>query len=577
MNKKILIPLLGLMLISCGSTSNSSLSSSNEISSNDQSSVEVSSSSSELSSSSEIAMKDSKAYIYTVPEGVPLYEDAEVFIGDTKADIYQVKVNLSQVWNGLAPNRTNNGYIVMELEGKMVVTVKMKDEISETYTRVRPEARATELDFGLDKRSFSFTISSAGKYTIEPNGQRSQVIHLIVNERKEIAMNLNDPSVLFFGPGLHTAESSTLIPSNSIVNLESNKTVYLAYGAVVRARFYASQKSNIRILGGGIIDGATFPRIAGQPSGNTAFVPLDFNDCSLIQFEDFTVLDPAGWTVNWYFINDSTITNINIITSRSNGDGISLQSCQDIVVKDSFVRGWDDNLVVKNYPRWDNRNMHGTTRNIRFQDCTLWTDLAQSMEIGYETVGQVMEDITFENITVLKAYHKPVISIHNGNNAQIKRVTFKNITVEAAVMGGGDSGGNNQLIQLNNLWSSNWSDQHTVTPLGSIDGVLIENVRVLDGNNQIAIDIRGTVDTRTAYEGSIHLVKNVTLKDLMFKKVTVEEGYPYLTMNTYAEQISIVRSANPIMGASVYQSWSESELQNYLDYVTVYTDFYSFQ
>ena len=97
-------------------------------------------------------MQNSKAYLYSVPEGVEKYEDAEVYIGQTKADLYAVKVNLSQVWNGLAPNRVNNGYLVMELEGKMTVTVKTTYELVTAYTRVRPASHGIEITFGPNPR-----------------------------------------------------------------------------------------------------------------------------------------------------------------------------------------------------------------------------------------------------------------------------------------------------------------------------------------------------------------------------------------------------------------------------------------
>ena len=103
-------------------------------------------------------------------------------------------------------------------------------------------------------------------------------------------------------------------------------------------------------------------------------------------------------------------------------------------VKECFIRSWDDSLVVKNYPKWSNKSEHGATRNIRFNNIIIWTDLAQSMEIGYETIGEVLEDVIFDNITVLHNLHKPVISIHNANNANIKNIIFRNITVEDASM-----------------------------------------------------------------------------------------------------------------------------------------------
>lgn len=49
--------------------------------------------------------------------------------------------------------------------------------------------------------------------------------------------------------------------------------------------------------------------------------------------------------------------------------------------------------------RWDNRSIEGSTNYITFDNCVLWTDLAQSMEVGFECVGVTMNNIVFQNIT----------------------------------------------------------------------------------------------------------------------------------------------------------------------------------
>lgn len=166
---------------------------------------------------------------------------------------------------------------------------------------------------------------NTGSYVIEINGDRSKTVHLFVKSFDDDYQSLKDDQiVIFFGPGLHNSKNNPLI-KNDTVELESNQKVVIDYGAVVQARFVAHNASNISIIGGGIIDGSKFERVAGQSSGNTQFVPIDFNYCNNVIIEGVTFLDPAGWCINFYYIDDSIISNVNIITSRSNGDGISLQ------------------------------------------------------------------------------------------------------------------------------------------------------------------------------------------------------------------------------------------------------------
>lgn len=319
-----------------------------------------------------------------------------------------------------------------------------------------------------------------------------------------------------------------------MISLSSNTIVVIKEGAVVEAGFIANNKSNIAIVGKGVISGACFERNANN---NTKLIPFEFNYCSNIKFENVVCLDPAGWCYNLYFCNQIEMDQVRIISSRSNGDGISVQSCQNFYCQKAFVRSWDDSLVVKNYPRWSNKNIEGTTRNVEFKDCLIWTDLAQSMEIGYETVGNVMEDITFDNIIVLHNFHLAPISIHNSNNANIKNVTFSNITIEDASMGNGN--GKNCLIDFSTAYSPTWSNGHKVTSLGSIDGVKVSNVLVLKGNENIMISITGSIDTREAYLNSVHKICNVEIKNVKIIDTILNESYADLNLE-YAENVTFI-------------------------------------
>lgn len=143
------------------------------------------------------------------------------------------------------------------------------------------------------------------------------------------------------------------------------------------------------------------------------------------------ILNSNAWCVELYSCDNVDISGIKIISARPNGDGISVQSCRNVTVRDSFIRTWDDSLVVKNYS-----NRKGSdSADILFDGCQLWTDLAQSMEIGYETnkggkLRPTIQNVTFSNITVLHNFHKPVMSIHNADDAEVSGILFRDITVD---------------------------------------------------------------------------------------------------------------------------------------------------
>ncbi len=508
--------------------------------------------------------RTSRVRFSSVPEGF-VYQGAEVYLGDVKLPLYQVKVNTSQVWTAKDYQRIDNGVAYFELDGKVNVKVKVPYEIN-YKSQLRPLSAGIIPVANISERTLTFEISSSGEYVLEINSDLRQAIHFFVSDySEELVKPEVNTSIMYFGPGLHTKENNPWIDENNQIRLMSGSTVYLDDGAVIRAKFYASNAENIKIYGRGIIDGSSFERDA---SNGKATIPIDFNHCRNVTLADFSILDPAGWAINFYFMKNCKIEDLKIITSRSNGDGISLQSCQEIIVDGCFVRTWDDSLVVKNYPRWENRTIQGETRNIIFKDCTLWTDLAQSMEIGYETVGKVMDNIVFENITVLHALHKPVISIHNGNNAEIERVRFENITVEDASMGLGDSHGNDELIDIRVLYSENWSSQHTITSLGSIKDVLVKNVHILSGIKNPKIRVTGAFDNRETYL-SKHYVSDINIFNLTYRNQIIDESNANLLRGNYVKNL-LVSHDGSILGASFIFSKTEAELSLYNDQLNIY-------
>lgn len=477
------------------------------------------------------------------PSGVELYDGVKVFVEDVEISLYNVMVNNSQAWTPNVTDRDRSGVGYFTLTGKAQIRVEKEGMTSCT---VRPLSAGVEVV--CNNGVATFTISSSGNYAIEPNGNPKEAFYLFVSSSEDEQEPIGN--IIRFEKGLHTSENNSYI-NNNTVYLSSNTTVILEEGAVVRARFIANDAENIKIIGKGIIDGSAFERDAEK---GLVTVPLDFNRCRNITFKDFTVLDPAGWCVNWYFCKDSSIDGVKIISSRSNGDGISIQSCQNIHVANCFLRTWDDTLVVKNYPLWSNRSIEGETRNITFENCTLWTDLAQSMEIGYETVGKILTDVTFRNITVLHNFHKPVMSIHNGNNADVQNILFDTITVEDAPVV------SQSLCEFSVAFNSTWSSQHKVTGLGSISAVRVKNVTVLNCASSMALRVSGSVDMRTGY-GTTHYVSDVVFENVWIKNQHIDEGN--LRVNKYAE-VEIVTGESAVICPFVFDM-EESELLQYKD------------
>lgn len=390
---------------------------------------------------------NAKVIVYEAPNSTVQHSGVSLFVEDTPLFVYDVAVNHIRTWVE-NPSTTTAGMASFDFEGSVQVRVEVEDMESLV---VRP------LSLGIQPKVkngvATFTLSAPAQLTLEINGDYKRAVHLFANAPEENAPSQEDENVIYFGPGVH---------KTGIFTVESGQTVYLAGGAVVYGGIVGKNVQNVRVTGRGFFDGSTYDRWAQTT------VPINFEHSQNIQIDGVGFLNPAGWTVNAYFCEDVLIDNIKIISARSNGDGITLQSCKNVKAQNSFVRSWDDSLVVKNYDE-------GSTENILFDNMVVWTDLAQSCEVGYETYGESIKNITFQNITVMHNFHKPVMSIHNADQAAISDVTFRDIVVEDAQMGDGD--GTPYLMEIT-IASSQWSRSAV---RGSVQNVLFENITVLSG------------------------------------------------------------------------------------------------
>ncbi len=461
-------------------------------------------------------------------DGMELYPKMKMYVAGEEVPVYKVNINENRTWKADAGVRVMSAYATIAIKGKVKISLQCAFNPLQDVV-IRPLGKNVPYEIDSARWVISFDIDSPGQYLIET---RQRTLHLFVNEIKDEDIS----NCIVFKRGIHTKDNDSRINSNNEITIHSNEHIYLEDGAVVRAKFVATDASNFSIKGPGIIDGSTFPR---NPNEGTATIPLDFNFCSNFTLEDFSIMDPAGWAYNIYFANGVTIKNTKIMSSRSNGDGISIQSCNNVNVEGCFLRTWDDSLVVKNYVNWRTQ-AEGSTSGVHFSDCLIVTDLAQCMEVGYETIGEKMEDISFSNITVLHAFHKPVMSIHNGNNAKIRNVRYENITVEDASMGRGD--GNPYLFDFDVSYSPTWSDNHKKTGLGDIDGVDVSNVLVLSGYENPKVKVTGSMETRDGYTKEAHYVKNVHFKNVSVLGEAVDGSYAGY-VNSYAQGVTFENTA----------------------------------
>ncbi|WP_442773962.1 glycosyl hydrolase family 28 protein [Lactococcus hircilactis] len=427
---------------------------------------------------------------YPFAKGMREFKEMKVYVQDSKQtqalQLYSVNTNPKRNYPTDDSLLKKAAVATFDMKGKITVAVVYPKAVKSV--QVRPAT--ADVKTKIKGKTVFFTLKKWGQYSVEMNGD-----------------SITKDLLIFANPPQEKIPASAKVIKGRVdgpLNIAQGQTVYLAAGSVIDGP--VTMASDSKLLGRGILTQG------GPPAIN---VP----NADHVTIDGINIFDPNDWVVQLYNSTHVAIHNLKIISCRDNSDGITIQSSQDVTIDHSFIRSWDDSIVLKNYTNTNKQN-------IKVTNSLIWTDLAQSMEIGFETnkgnplTSMKLSNVLFENIDVLHAFHKAPISIHNADNCSISNVTFKNIILEDAQMGvsgtHGEGGGWPYLIDFDNgnseemggdaSWTNNDGNR-------SIENVLVEGVWVLAGE-------KSSCGLRLLNEdsGGKSQMKNIQLKNIYFKK-----------------------------------------------------------
>lgn len=197
----------------------------------------------------------------------------------------------------------------------------------------------------------------------------------------------------YYGPGEHEV---------GWITLKEGETLYIDEGATVYAKINVTG-DNTAIRGRGVLSGAHLPHTGNIYASGYQLIETNANKVGTRQYftaEGITVIDSPSWTFSIYNTDHVLIDNIKMICWILNGDGIDLCSVDDGVVKNCFLRSYDDCITLK-----VNHVSKVDTKNIRLQGNLIWADYARGIVIGPESgwdTGGSISDVIVEDCIILE-------------------------------------------------------------------------------------------------------------------------------------------------------------------------------
>lgn len=269
------------------------------------------------------------------------------------------------------------------------------------------------------------------------------------------------------------------------------------------ALLVAVDAKNIGLEGEGTIDGQgsaikakhilTDTRPEGQRWGLRPFL-VRIVRCDGVKVNDVTLKYAGAWTSHYFQSRNLHIENVKIQSvGVAHNDGIGIDGCQDVVIKDCDVVSGDDALVFKT------TSSKMACRNIVVSGLRLKSSQA-GIKMGTESMA------AFENIKISKCH------IYETRNGGIKLLTvdgahLRNIEITDITM---EDVRTPMLFRLGSRLSVFRKASDTQQPTGTFENVIIKNVKANASANAQLMPPSGILITGVPG----HYISGLTLENI---------------------------------------------------------------
>ena len=357
-------------------------------------------------------------HVYPAPAGEPMSTDFAVSIDGRRTPVYLARVapaDDQHRWKAMDDIPHSGDYAdhasfaAFDMGGPVTIDIKC----SERVRQVRVLPTSFHIEPKAEGRVIALAVSAPRNLTVEVNGDWVHSLHLFASPMETDAPCLDDPNVIYFGPGIHEVHEG--------IKVTSGKTLYIAGGAILRGigsgggPVVSLSGDHIALRGRGIIDGSQ--------------CPIHTRNLLSVRGKDITIdgmilHDSSTWNVPMRQCDRVTVTNLKIFGCRANSDGIDICNSRDVTVDGCFIRTLDDLIVVKS------DSGQGEVHHVLVKNCVLWNQVADAMSIGAE-LRENVDDVRFTNCDVIHDIGREwTLRVYHCDSATVSNIRFDNIRIE---------------------------------------------------------------------------------------------------------------------------------------------------
>ena len=193
-----------------------------------------------------------------------------------------------------------------------------------------------------------------------------------------------------------------------------------------RALISAVDAPNVTITGGGSIFGP--PLTLSKLRNPRGPVLIELTGCTNAVLEDFTTLYQQLWSIHILFCKNFTARGLTIRTVNANGDGLDVDSCNGVTVDNCDINTGDDAISLKSGRGLAAQSLGHPTENVVIRNCRLQSSIFAALGLGTEMSGGI-RNVRIENCVISGRQNAIFIKSRDGRGGYMENISMDNVTV----------------------------------------------------------------------------------------------------------------------------------------------------
>jgi polygalacturonase len=192
-----------------------------------------------------------------------------------------------------------------------------------------------------------------------------------------------------------------------------------------RALLSASNAANVTLTGGFIFGPPPALSRLRNPRGPSL---IELTGCTNAVLENFTTQYQQLWSVHVLFCKNLVARGLTIRTVGANGDGIDVDSCDGVTIERCDINTGDDAISLKSGRGLAAQTLARPTQNVVIRDCRLHSSIYAALGLGTEMSGGI-RNVKLQNCVVSGRQNAIFIKSRDGRGGFMENISGENLTV----------------------------------------------------------------------------------------------------------------------------------------------------